>query len=74
MLMRASAGGSYRRMASDFWLWPRPPAGPLTLIFMWPLYAIADTTVQIDEAAIADAVGRAIQLWPEADQTGNPAA
>jgi hypothetical protein len=74
MLMRAGSQGSYRRLESDFWLWPQPPAGPLTLLVMWPLYAIAETVVHIDGEAIADAVARSVQLWPELGETSHPAA
>lgn len=45
------------------WLWPLPPAGPLTLVFEWPAFGIAQTEFQVDATVLRSAAERARPLW-----------
>jgi hypothetical protein len=48
----------------DLWLWPLPPAGPITFALCWPARGIAETTAQVDGALLRAAAAEAQQLWP----------
>jgi hypothetical protein len=57
-------GGSGSDSRADLWLWPLPPAGPVTFALSWPQRGIAETTAQIDGALLRAAAAEAQQLWP----------
>jgi hypothetical protein len=61
---RSGSGGANRSRA-DMWLWPLPPAGPLTFVCAWPAEAVGETSVQIDAAPILAAASRAVEMWPD---------
>ena len=65
VLSHNGGGGSDRRWTGRMWLWPLPPAGPLTLAFIWPELKVPETTVEIDSTPIRDAAAQAVELWPE---------
>jgi hypothetical protein len=46
------------------WLWPLPPAGPVTFAFAWPEQGIDESTVAIDGGLFHAAAAQAEQLWP----------
>lgn len=58
-------GGSMsdRAFDSDYWLWPLPPAGPVTFVVAWPAFGIDETEQQLDGSLIRDASARAVHLW-----------
>ena len=64
-LMSGGGGGSELRWDSDFWVYPLPPDGPVTFVAAWPGYGAAETTADLDGAAIHAAAARAVVLWPE---------
>jgi hypothetical protein len=47
----------------NFWLWPLPPAGPLTWAGQWLDGDLAENTVQVDATVLQTAAGEAEQLW-----------
>jgi hypothetical protein len=57
-------GGNESDSQVDLWLWPLPPAGPVTFALSWPARGIAETTAQIDGAFLRAAAAVAQQLWP----------
>ena len=60
------AGGSpYTEIASRWWAWPLPPAGPLEFVCEWPPFGIAESRTGIDAQLILDAARRSVRLWPE---------
>jgi hypothetical protein len=62
---RGSAGGAVAE--TTFWLWPLPPAGPITFACEWPKYHIPLTRHEFDGKLIHDAGQRATELWPQAE-------
>lgn len=57
-------GGDDRyEMDRDVWLWPAPPAGPLTLHFRWDALDIPEGSIELDGAALDAARGRAVPIF-----------
>ena len=65
VLLPGGGGGDARRWDGDFWVHPLPPDGPVTFVASWPKHGVAETRVELDGAAIREAAGRAVTLWPE---------
>jgi hypothetical protein len=63
-LMTSESGGGQRRYDATYWIWPLPPAGPLTLVLEWPSFAIAETRYELGAGAVLDASARVLDLWP----------
>ena len=59
------SSASDHRWDGDFWVHPLPPDGPVTFVVSWSRYDVAETRVEFDGAAIREAAGRAVSLWPE---------
>jgi hypothetical protein len=57
----SSSGGSEWRQ--DMWIWPLPPAGPLTFVCEWPAAGIPFTKTEIDAQPLLDAAGQAQQIF-----------
>jgi hypothetical protein len=68
MLSTEGGGGGGRRYDMTYWVWPLPPPGPVTFVCEWPAGGIAESRVEIDGQLILDAAGRAVELWPEAEE------
>jgi hypothetical protein len=65
VLVATGGGGSDRRRHGRHWLWPLPPAGPLSFAFAWRDEGVEEATVEIDAAPIRAAAARATELWPD---------
>jgi hypothetical protein len=65
ILQHGGGGGDDRRWDSDFWVYPLPPAGPVTLVASWLEKGVAEARAELDGAAIREAAGRAVALWPD---------
>lgn len=63
-VMQMGGGGNESDSQVDLWLWPLPPAGPVTFALSWPARGIAETTAQIDGALLRATAAEAQQLWP----------
>jgi hypothetical protein len=61
-------GGGGRRWDFAFWLYPLPPAGPLSFVCEWPSEGIALTRYEVDAKAILEGAARAELLWEEEDE------
>jgi hypothetical protein len=68
VLMQRGGGGGGRRFDYRYWVWPLPPAGPMTLVVEWPWKGIAETRTEIDTQPILNAATRAIQVFPEDEE------
>jgi hypothetical protein len=64
VLMPRGSGGGGRSWAGNWWVWPLPPAGPLTVVCEWPAYGIALTRHEFDAGPLLDAAAQVEQLWP----------
>ncbi|WP_328850762.1 hypothetical protein OG994_21500 [Micromonospora globbae] len=67
VLLPDSGSGSDRRYDMGFWIWPLPPAGPVTFVCQWPIFGIPECRSTVDAQLILDAARRAVQLWPDDD-------
>jgi hypothetical protein len=65
VLLENGGGGDNLRWDGDFWVHPLPPEGPVIFVASWPRHRVAETRVELDGAAIREAAGRAVTLWPE---------
>lgn len=65
ILVTRGGGGGGRRYNLRLWLWPLPPAGPMTFVCQWPACGIPESRAQIDSQPIFDAAARAVHLWPD---------
>ncbi|MEV6305432.1 hypothetical protein AB0M02_38880 [Actinoplanes sp. NPDC051861] len=64
ILTRDGGGGGGRRYDMSYWVWPLPPAGPVTFVCQWPAHGITEATAEVDGQLIRDAAARAVELWP----------
>ena len=71
MLMHMGGTGGGDVAEQNYWVWPLPPAGPLAFVAEWPKFGIALTRHEIDADVIREAARQAIELWPEAETSGN---
>ncbi|WP_433795705.1 hypothetical protein [Actinoplanes sp. CA-252034] len=62
LMLPDSGGGGGRRYDMSHWVWPLPPAGPLTFVVAWPGYRIDETSAEIDATLLRDAAARALVL------------
>jgi hypothetical protein len=62
-----SFGGGRRHQDRSYWVWPLPPAGPVTFACRWTDRGIPDRHVEVEGQLIRDAAARSIQLWPSGD-------
>jgi hypothetical protein len=65
VMLEGGSSGSPRRWDGEFWVYPLPPAGPVTFVASWPKHGVAETRVELDGAAIREGAKRAVTLWPE---------
>lgn len=67
VLWGMGGGGGGGRWQQGFWMWPLPPACPLTFVCEWPAAGIAQTRVEVDSELLRDAAGRVRALFPNQD-------
>jgi hypothetical protein len=65
VLREHGGGGGGTAWDMEYWLWPLPPAGPFAFVCEWPARGIAESRAEIDAAAILEAAGSAVILWPD---------
>jgi hypothetical protein len=66
-------GGRFHRRW-EFYLWPLPPKGRLTMVADWPAEGIPETFTELDAGEIRSAAARAVVVWrdlPSADPSRN---
>jgi hypothetical protein len=62
---RSFGGGRHHRERS-YWVWPLPPAGPLTFVCEWTAFGISEKRGEVDAQLILDAARHSIHIWPNA--------
>ena len=55
-------GGRFHRRW-EFYLWPLPPKGRLTMVADWPAEGIPETFTELDAGEIRSAAARAVVVW-----------
>jgi hypothetical protein len=65
VLHQNGSGGSAGRWDGDFWVSPLPPEGPVTFVVSWLRHGVAETRADLGGAAIREAAGHAVILWPD---------
>jgi len=63
VLMPVGLGGGLRYRNWSYWVWPLPPAGPVTFVCEWAAADIAETRAGLDAHLILDAAGQSVPLW-----------
>lgn len=66
-------GGRFHRHW-DFYLWPLPPKGRLTLVADWPAQGVPETYTELDAGELRAGAARAVIVWrdlPVADTGGD---
>jgi hypothetical protein len=72
ILSPLSFGGGMFHRSRSYWVWPLPPAGPMTFVCEWTAFGIGETWTEVDTEPILRAAERTIKLWPE-DKDSAPA-
>lgn len=67
VLLPQRGHGSDRHGEQEYWLWPLPPAGPLSLACEWTARGVGHTVHDIDAGLLREAAERAQLLWPEGE-------
>jgi hypothetical protein len=71
LVLRPTEGGGGRfHRRWDFYLWPLPPKGRLTLVADWPAQGVPETYTELDAGELRSAAARAVIVWrdlPAAD-------
>jgi hypothetical protein len=63
VLTGGGGGGGDRSVDRDYWLWPLPPGGTLTIVCEWRQLGIETTTTVVDADQIVAAAARAQTVW-----------
>lgn len=63
VLTGGGGGGGPRSVDRDYWLWPLPPAGTLTIVCEWRQVGIDLTTSVVDAGLVVAAAARAQDVW-----------
>lgn len=69
LVQRGGSGGD-GQWRQDYWGWPLPPTGPMTLAVKWRAADVPLTTHEIDSELVRAAAGRAQVVFPELDEAG----
>ena len=65
VLQGGGGGGGSRSVDRDQWLWPLPPAGPLSVVCQWLEQGIETTVHRLDAEPLVAAAGRARPVWQD---------
>lgn len=64
VLHPGGGGGGGATLDMDFWLWPLPPPGDVTIVCAWPTRGLDETRTTVQAADLAAARSRVVELWP----------
>jgi len=56
-------GGGGKRWDSEYWVWPLPPDGPMTISLKWPDGGVQLTSTEVDGSEIRGAGAQSKSLW-----------
>lgn len=63
LLQRGGSGGG-SRYQQEWWLWPIPAAGDVTLVCEWPAFGIPESRATLSGDAVRRAAAQARAIWP----------
>jgi hypothetical protein len=72
LLIPHGGGLGDTRWSQELWLWPLPPAGPLSFVCEWPALGIELSRAEIDAALLRDAAERSERLWDDGPAVSRP--
>jgi hypothetical protein len=59
------SSSSGRKRTDEYWAWPVPKDGILTIVVSWPAFRIQETKVEVEASLLASAAHRAHPVWSE---------
>lgn len=59
-----SFGAGRRHQDRSYWVWPLPPAGPVTFACEWAAFDVPETRTDTGAQPILDAARQSVQIWP----------
>jgi hypothetical protein len=59
-----SFGAGRRHQDRSYWVWPLPPAGPLSFVCEWAAFGIPESRAEVDARLVLDAARHSVQIWP----------
>jgi hypothetical protein len=65
VLQQGGGGGGDRSWDGEFWVYPLPPDGPVTLVASWLEHGVTEARAELDGTAIRAAARHAVPLWPD---------
>jgi hypothetical protein len=65
VLRQQSGGGDQYFRHYDFYLWPLPPRGRLTLVLDWPAEKVPETHTELDAGQLREGAARAQVVWAD---------
>lgn len=63
VVISRGGGGDRDRWTMQYWMWPLPPAGELTVHAAWPAFDVDEVSVTLDATEIREAAERADAVW-----------
>lgn len=72
VMQQRGGGGGGGEWRQDFYVWPLPPAGPLTFACEWPAPGIAFSSIEVDARILIDAAARAQRIFDRPELEGYP--
>lgn len=59
-------GGSSETASAEYFVWPVPESGDVTLMFLWPAAGMQETSVVLPGDDLRAAASSAVEIWPGA--------
>lgn len=64
-LEEGSGSGTDHQYSTEYWAWPVPDSGQLTIVVEWPFFEVEETVTVIDATLFGEASRRAHPVWPK---------
>ena len=66
IVLRAISFGAWcRSQYMHYWVWPVPPAGPVTFVCEWPAYGVTESMAHADASLIRQAASQSFPIWSD---------
>lgn len=67
IVMSRGGGGGDNSWEMRYWMWPLPPAGPVSFVTSWPSEDVVETVVELDADEWRGLADSAQVLWPSSE-------